>query len=100
MALAASDLVPALRRHVLQLENDLRTRVDGDEVDVRQDGVFDAWQRDYEKAASANRTAASWPEWRNERVTQAAVAWVLLTVFARYCEDNALVTPRWISGAD
>lgn len=26
-------------------------------------------------------------------VTQAAVAWVL-TAFARYCEDNALVGPR------
>ena len=100
MASAPSDLVAALRRLVLELEADLRARVDGEDVDVRQHGVFDAWKRDYDKAAAANRTAAAWPEWRNDRVTQAAVAWVLLTVFARYCEDNALVTPRWISGAN
>lgn len=100
MASAPSDLVAALRRLVLELEADLRARVDGEDVDVRQDGVFEAWKRDYDKAAAANRTAAAWPQWRNDRVTQAAVAWVLLTVFTRYCEDNALVTPRWISGAN
>lgn len=100
MASAPSDLVAALRRLVLELEADLRARVDGEDVDVRQDGVFESWKHDYDKAAAANRTAAAWPEWRNDRVTQAAVAWVLLTVFARYCEDNALVTPRWISGAN
>ncbi|QEN12604.1 BREX-2 system adenine-specific DNA-methyltransferase PglX [Mycolicibacterium sp. ELW1] len=100
MAAATSDLVAALRRQVLDLEADLRARVDGADAESRQVDVYDAWKRDYDKAASANRTAASWQEWRNDRVTQAAVAWVLLTVFARYCEDNALVTPRWISGAD
>jgi SAM-dependent methyltransferase len=100
MASATSNVVAALRRLVLDLEADLRARVDGDDPYSRQDGVFDAWTRDYDKAAAANRTAAAWPAWRNDRVTQAAVAWVLLTVFARYCEDNALVTPRWISGAD
>ncbi|NTY62302.1 BREX-2 system adenine-specific DNA-methyltransferase PglX [Mycolicibacterium sphagni] len=100
MASAPSDLVAALRRLVLELEADLRARVDGDDVDVREVGVFEAWKRDYDKAAAANRTAAAWPEWRNDRVTQAAVAWVLLTVFGRYCEDNSLVTPRWISGAN
>jgi hypothetical protein len=100
MASAPSNVVTALRRLVLDLEADLRARVDGDDHDARQAGVFEAWKRDYDKASAANRTAAAWPEWRNDRVTQAAVAWVLLTVFARYCEDNALVTPRWISGAD
>lgn len=100
MASAPSNVVAALRRLVLDLEADLRARVDGDDPYSRQDGVFDAWKLDYDKAAASNRTAAAWPAWRNDRVTQAAVAWVLLTVFARYCEDNALVTPRWISGAD
>lgn len=100
MASAPSNVVAALRRLVLDLEADLRARVDGDDLDARQAGVFEAWKGDYDKASVANRTAAAWPNWRNDRVTQAAVAWVLLTVFARYCEDNALVTPRWISGAD
>ncbi len=100
MAWAASDLVAALRRLVLDLEADLRARVDGDDHDVRQDGVHAAWQHDYDVAFAAQRTAATWQEWRNDRVTQAAVAWVLVTVFARYCEDNALFSPRWIGGAD
>lgn len=100
MSWTTSDLVAALRRQVLDLEADLRVRVDGDDVDGRQPGVHEAWRTDYDAAFAAQRTAASWPEWRNERVTQAAAAWVLLTVFARYCEDNALVSKRWIGGAD
>ncbi|VCT90271.1 hypothetical protein MHAS_01975 [Mycolicibacterium hassiacum DSM 44199] len=100
MAWAAADLVNALKKQVLALEADLRARVDGDDEYARQDGVLEAWRRDYDAAFASQRTAATWLEWRNERVTQAAVAWVLLTVFARYCEDNALVSPRWISGAD
>lgn len=100
MAWAASDLVAALRRQVLDLEAGLRARVDSDDHDLRQPGVYEAWKHDYDTAFAAQRTAAAWQEWRNDRVTQAAVAWVLLTVFARYCEDNALVSPRWISGAD
>lgn len=100
MAWAAAELVTALKRQVLALETDLRARVDGDDEHTRQDGVLDAWRRDYDAAFAAQRTAATWQEWRNDRVTQAAVAWVLLTVFARYCEDNALLSPRWIGGAD
>lgn len=100
MGWAAAELVTALKRQVLALESNLRARVDGDDEHARQDGVLDAWRRDYDTAFAAQRTAASWQEWRNDRVTQAAVAWVLLTVFARYCEDNALLFPRWIGGAD
>ena len=100
MAWSSSDLVSALRRQVLELETDLRARVDGEDHAARQPGVWQAWESDYNAASTAQRTAATWAQWRNERVTQAAVAWVLMTVFARYCEDNALVSPRWISGAD
>lgn len=100
MGWAASDLVSALRRQVLDLEADLWARVDGVDHDGRQAGVFDAWRADYDAAVAAERSAASWQAWRDDRITQAAVAWVLLTVFARYCEDNTLVARRWISGAD
>lgn len=100
MAWAASDLVAALRRQVTELEADLRQRVDGGDHHARQPGVFQAWESDYDAARTAQRTAATWSQWRDDRVTQAAVAWVLLTVFARYCEDNNLVSPRWIAGAD
>ncbi|MGB3520642.1 MAG: BREX-2 system adenine-specific DNA-methyltransferase PglX [Mycobacterium sp.] len=100
MGWAASDLVAALRRQVLDLETDLRARVDGTDLDTRQAGVCDAWRADYDAAVAAERSAASWQAWRDDRITQAAVAWVLVTVFARYCEDNTLVAPHWISGAD
>lgn len=100
MAWASADLVAALRKQVLALEADLKVRVDGDDHVLRQDGVYDAWKRDYDAAFAAKRTAWTWLDWRNDRITQAAVGWVLLTVFARYCEDNALVSPRWIGGAD
>jgi hypothetical protein len=100
MGWAASDLVKALQRQVLELETDLRVRVDGDDHDARQPGAYEAWKADYDAAFAAERTAAAWQQWRNDRVTQAAVGWVLLTVFARYCEDNALASPRWIAGAD
>lgn len=95
----AADLVAALRRQVSELEADLRARVDGDDHDLRQPRVYESWKRDYDAAFAAQRTASSWQQWRDDRVTQAAVAWVLVTVFARYCEDNALVRPRWIGGA-
>ncbi|MCV7056051.1 BREX-2 system adenine-specific DNA-methyltransferase PglX [Mycolicibacterium gilvum] len=100
MGWAAAELATVLKRQVLALESDLRARVDGADEHARQDRVLDAWRRDYDAAFAAQRTAATWQEWRNDRVTQAAVAWVLLTVFARYCEDNALLSPRWIGGAD
>ena len=48
----------------------------------------------------AGRTASSWQAWRDDRVTQAAVAWVLTTVFVRFCEDNGLVRPVWIAGPE
>jgi hypothetical protein len=95
---SATVLVAALRKQVTALEVDLRARVDGADPDTRQPGVFDRWKSEYDRALTAQRTAASWQEWRNERVTQSAVAWVLLTVFARYCEDNALVSRLWIAG--
>ncbi|QIX50567.1 BREX-2 system adenine-specific DNA-methyltransferase PglX [Rhodococcus sp. DMU1] len=97
---SATELVKALRKQVTVLEDDLRARVDGADVDTRQPGVEQRWRAEYTAALHAQRTAASWQVWRDERVTQAAVAWVLLTVFARYCEDHALVSKAWIGGPD
>ena len=36
--------------------------------------------------------------WREDRVTQVAVAWVLGTVFVRFCEDNDLIEYPVIAG--
>lgn len=89
---ARDTLTPELRAEVLRLEDDLRARV----ASIQK--VQDAWRAEYDAARAAERTAASWEAWVDERVTLAAVAWVLTTVFVRFCEDNALVKPVWISG--
>ncbi|MFW6598100.1 BREX-2 system adenine-specific DNA-methyltransferase PglX [Propionibacteriaceae bacterium Y2011] len=88
----STDLVAALQRQVLTLEDDLRERLDLLPADRER------WQDEHRRLLRAERTAAGWTAWRDDRVTQAAVAWVLTTVFIRFCEDNRLVRPVWISG--
>jgi hypothetical protein len=90
---AAPTLTAELRAEVLRLEDDLRRRVAG------QPDVERRWRAEHDAARAASRTAASWQAWSDERVTQAAVAWVLTTVFVRFCEDNRLVSPVWVAGA-
>ena len=91
---ATSALTPDLQRQVLILEDDLRARVAADPV------LEGRWKAEHQRAQEKERTAASWTAWRDDRVTQAAVAWVLTTVFIRFCEDNALVGPVWIAGPE
>ena len=89
---ATSALTTDLQRQVLLLEDNLRDRVSADpELEGR-------WKQEHQQALDSDRTAASWVAWRDDRVTQAAVAWVLTTVFIRFCEDNGLVGPVWIAG--
>jgi hypothetical protein len=91
---ATTALTAALQRQVLLLEDDLRARVAADpELEGR-------WKQEHRHALDNERTAASWVAWRDDRVTQAAVAWVLTSVFIRFCEDNGLVGPVWIAGPE
>ncbi|MFN8074142.1 MAG: hypothetical protein U0Q15_01835 [Kineosporiaceae bacterium] len=90
----SSGLTAALKRVVLELESDLRQRVES------QPDVRGRWTVEHQQAVNRERTAMSWVEWRDDRVTQAAVAWVLTTVFVRFCEDNALLKPVWIAGPE
>lgn len=90
---APATLTAELRAEVLALEDDLRARVDN-LADVQR-----RWRAEYDDARAAERTSAAWEAWRDERVTLAAVAWVLTTVFVRFCEDNGLVKPLWITHA-
>ena len=86
------DLTPKLQKLVLRVEDDLRTRLDEDaELKAR-------WQSEHTEALRAERTSSAWVSWRDDRITQAAVGWVLTTVFLRFCEDNALLSKVWISG--
>ncbi len=89
---ATGALTTDLQRQVLVLEADLRARL---ESDAEREGE---WKREHHLAMEKERTAASWLQWRDDRVTQAAVAWVLTTVFVRFCEDNGLLRPVWITG--
>ncbi|MDG9685963.1 BREX-2 system adenine-specific DNA-methyltransferase PglX [Streptomyces sp. DH18] len=85
-------LLQDLQKQVTVLEDDLRARTDAvPEVDS-------ALRSEYEKAFAAERTAAMYETWRDERVTQVAAAWVLGCVFVRFCEDNGLVADAWLSG--
>ena len=89
---ATDALTEDLKRQVMALEDDLRRRVDEDPA------LREEWQRTHRRAVEKERTAWSWTQWRDDRVNQTAVAWVLMTVFIRFCEDNVLVKPVWITG--
>ncbi|WP_088964690.1 BREX-2 system adenine-specific DNA-methyltransferase PglX [Micromonospora purpureochromogenes] len=52
--------------------------------------IYSKLRAEYDAAFELKRTAATWTVWRDERITQAAVAWILGTVFVRFCEDNGL----------
>lgn len=87
-----AELVKDLRRQVSALEEDLRAR--SEEVDE----FAAALQSEYAQAYEAQRTAGTYGPWRDERVTQAAAAWVLATAFVRFCEDNGLIEWPFIAG--
>src|SRR5579875_279107 len=89
---AIEALTGDLRKQVLTLEDDLRRRVEEDPA------LRGQWQQDHRKATAKERTAWSWAQWRDDRVNQTAVAWVLMSEFIRFCEDNALIRPVWITG--
>lgn len=89
---AQPHLTSELRAQVSLLEDDLRDRVNSDE------SLLAKWKQEHADALSAERTSASWEAWVDERVTLAAVSWVLVTVFIRFCEDNSLLSPVWIAG--
>lgn len=80
-------LLADLRDEVTRLEGDLREQVGAVE------GLEQRLRDEHAAATKARRTSATWMSWRDEQVTQAAVAWVLGTVFVRWCEDNELIDP-------
>jgi len=88
MALATtadSGLTAALRPELTAMVDDLRQRVLADSA------VEGRWRADHAAAVRAQRTAGSWTDWLEDQVTQAAVGWVLGSVFVRFCEDNRLL---------
>ncbi|MFG1754068.1 BREX-2 system adenine-specific DNA-methyltransferase PglX [Streptosporangium sandarakinum] len=100
-------LLADLQKQVKALEKDLREQVEtavdltgpaGGEGGGGGGRVRDRLDAEYALAFRLGRTAATKTAWRAERVTQAAVAWVLGTVFVRFCEDNGLLTTPYLAG--
>ncbi|MER7865675.1 BREX-2 system adenine-specific DNA-methyltransferase PglX [Streptomyces cellulosae] len=85
-------LLKDLQAQARLLEDDLRERTEA-EPEFR-----DALRAEYDKAVAAERTAAMYETWRDERVVQIAAAWVLACVFVRFSEDNGLIPDAWLSG--
>ena len=97
-------LLKDLQKQVSLFEDDLRERGQ-DPTAIKGVGPsgepesFDTYlKREYQKARDAERTAIAEGEWREDQITQAAVAWVLSTVFVRFCEDNGLLEQPFIAG--
>ncbi|MFE2297482.1 BREX-2 system adenine-specific DNA-methyltransferase PglX [Streptomyces sp. NPDC059445] len=87
------------------LLNDLKQQVKAVEADLGRQvkalgEVSTRLKAEYDQARKLGRTAATWNSWLDERVTQVAVAWVLGTVFVRFCEDNRLIPEPYLTGAD
>lgn len=87
------DLIKPLQRQLKKLVDDLR-----DQATAVPE--LASWLEEQYTRVKDHRTGASFEEWREEQLDQAAVAWLLGTVFVRFCEDNDLISGPWIAGPD
>ena len=85
-------LLADLKGQVRVLEDDLRAR--SADVPEFAAALHDEWQ----KAHDAERIAAGYEQWLDGEITQAAVGWILGTVFLRFCEDNGLIELPYLAG--
>lgn len=85
-------LLTDLQKLLKRLEPDIRNRCESNPgIDARLHG-------EYDKAKSASRTAQAYEVWRDDYITQVAVAWILGCVFVRFLEDNRLIDTAWLAG--
>jgi hypothetical protein len=88
----ATRLKDDLKKQVSALEKDLHHQ-------LKHDSAFAAPLRaKYDQAFQSRRTASTFIAWAENEITQAAVAWVLATVFVRFLEDNGLIPDPILSG--
>jgi hypothetical protein len=85
-------LLTDLRNQVGALEADLRQQAEGD--------LSEALRAAWRDARESGHTACDYETWLTEQVTQSAIAWVLTTVFARFCEDNRLMDAPFLAGSE
>ncbi|GAB3204512.1 BREX-2 system adenine-specific DNA-methyltransferase PglX [Nocardia tengchongensis] len=84
------------------LLSDLKKRVSAVEDDLNKQlralpDIKSRLHEEWSQARKLNRTAATETSWLDERITQVAVAWVLGTVFVRFCEDNHLIADPYLT---
>ncbi|WP_280369384.1 BREX-2 system adenine-specific DNA-methyltransferase PglX [Nocardia wallacei] len=98
-------LLADLRKQVVAAEKDLTEQVEHpvtEHARAARDRLLD----EYREAKKVGRTAATWTTWLvgddkfPGRIPQVAAAWVLGTVFVRFCEDNGLITEPYLTGPD
>ena len=87
-------LLNDLKRLVTRVEADLLARSEDSQVPE----IVEVLRGEYDRARAAKRTADTYGAWREDRITQAAVAWVLSCVFVRFLEDNDLISPPRVAG--
>lgn len=83
-----SDLQAELGRQVADLNQKVR----------EDDAVRMYLETEWRSAFDANRTGRTFEDWADDRLTQVAVAWLLVCVFIRFCEDNHLIDEVRIAG--
>lgn len=89
----SAPLLADLKKVLASLEADLTIRADDSTTD------WGSRLRDeYDRAKARERTGLAWIEWRNGEVSQAAVAWIIASVFIRFAEDNGLLTGAELDG--
>lgn len=94
--IAGNQLTTALKPQLALLVDDMRTRLTADSTELER------WRATHQAAVQEKRTAVSWTDWSEDQLTQAAVGWLLTSVFVRFCEDNLLLgdTAVWITHPD
>jgi hypothetical protein len=90
----SSALLTDLRRFLLALERDLRTRIS------EQESLFESLQAEWKDARDAGRTSLTYTDWLDDEITQAAAHWVLGCVYLRFLEDNHFLERPYLAGPD
>ncbi len=90
--IVSTELLATLQRQLKVLVGDLQARVEDEPA------VGDPLRVEYQRAFDADRTAWTFSEWAEDRLTQVAVGWLLACVFVRFCEDNLLLDAAMIAG--
>lgn len=90
----AAALLRDLKRLATTIETDIRERLAATpDLDASLDSEWQA-------AKDAGRTGATLHDFKEEAVTQSAVHWLLMGVFIRFLEDNALIDRPYLTAAE